>query len=247
MFLAAARAPTRSTLRESESGAPATRSAKLGVRERQHERPVSRCFLRQLAPLPAPRCASPSPGRPRHGKRSLGCGSGSMSAPFYDVSCGSLRPFPLHARASPSPGRPRHGQRSLGCGSSSMSAPFHDVSCGSSRPYPLHAARVRVRGALPARTALSLGLRICGDHSARLASRPGSRKADVAATRDLIRGSYISPAINLITFCSSKPLLSTLRYATPSAASTSASCTPATEASCRDNPLARRLSIAGIG
>ena len=28
-------------------------------------------------------------GLPRHGKRSLGCGSGSMSAPFYCVSCGS--------------------------------------------------------------------------------------------------------------------------------------------------------------
>ena len=34
---------------------------------------------------------------PRHGQRSLGCGSGSMSAPFYGVSCSSLRPFPLHA------------------------------------------------------------------------------------------------------------------------------------------------------
>ena len=34
---------------------------------------------------------------PRHGQRSLGCGSGSMSAPFYNVSCGSLRPFPHHA------------------------------------------------------------------------------------------------------------------------------------------------------
>ncbi len=28
-----------------------------------------------------------------------------MSAPFHNVSCGSLRPFPLHAYASPSPGR----------------------------------------------------------------------------------------------------------------------------------------------
>ncbi|MGH8756928.1 MAG: hypothetical protein ACRET9_01885, partial [Burkholderiales bacterium] len=37
--------------------AAATRSAKLGVRERQHERPVLQCFLQQLAPLPAPRCA----------------------------------------------------------------------------------------------------------------------------------------------------------------------------------------------
>jgi hypothetical protein len=34
---------------------------------------------------------------PRHGQRSLGCGSGSNSAPFHNVSCGSLRPFPLHA------------------------------------------------------------------------------------------------------------------------------------------------------
>jgi len=45
-------------------GAAATRSAKLGVRERQQERPISQCSMRQLAPLPAPRCASPSPGRP---------------------------------------------------------------------------------------------------------------------------------------------------------------------------------------
>ena len=51
--------------RSAASGAAATRSAKLGVRrERQHERPVSQCFLRPHAPLPAPRCASPSPGRP---------------------------------------------------------------------------------------------------------------------------------------------------------------------------------------
>ena len=28
-----------------------------------------------------------------------------MSAPFHNVSCGSLRPSPLHAHASPSPGR----------------------------------------------------------------------------------------------------------------------------------------------
>ncbi len=49
--------------RNSDGTAAATRSAKLGVRERQHERPVLRCSLRQLAPFPAPRCASPSPGR----------------------------------------------------------------------------------------------------------------------------------------------------------------------------------------
>ncbi|HUL41179.1 MAG TPA: hypothetical protein VLV32_04660 [Burkholderiales bacterium] len=42
---------------------------------------------------------------------------------------------------------------------------------------------------LSARTALSLGLRICGNYSARLASRPTTRKAAVATTRDLIRGS----------------------------------------------------------
>jgi len=43
-------------------------------------------------------CAETRTGRlPRHGQRSLGCGSGSMSAPFHNVSCGSLRPFPLHA------------------------------------------------------------------------------------------------------------------------------------------------------
>jgi hypothetical protein len=53
---------------------------------------------------------------------------------------------------------PRHGQRSLGCGSGSMSAPFHNASCGSLRPFPLHAARVRVRGAFPYGSALSLGL-----------------------------------------------------------------------------------------
>jgi hypothetical protein len=38
-------------------------------------------------------------------QRFLKCGSGSMSAPLHNVSCGSLRPFPLHAYASPSPGR----------------------------------------------------------------------------------------------------------------------------------------------
>jgi len=50
-------------------------------------------------------CRNPKGRLPRHGQRSLGCGSGSMSAPFHYVSCGSLRPFPLHAHASPSPGR----------------------------------------------------------------------------------------------------------------------------------------------
>jgi len=50
-------------------------------------------------------CRNPQGRLPRHGQRSLGCGSGSMSAPFYNVSCGSLRPFPHHARARPSPGR----------------------------------------------------------------------------------------------------------------------------------------------
>jgi hypothetical protein len=108
----------------------------------------SRSLSTRSATTQAPHCAETRMGRlPRHGQRSLGCGSGSMSAPLNSVSCGSLRPFPLHAHASPSPGRPRHGQRSLGCGSGSNSAPFHNVSCGSLRPFPLHATRVRVRGA----------------------------------------------------------------------------------------------------
>ena len=42
-------------------------------------------------------CRNPKGQLPRHGQRSLGCGSGSMSAPFYGVSCSSLRPFPHHA------------------------------------------------------------------------------------------------------------------------------------------------------
>jgi hypothetical protein len=48
-------------------------------------------------------------GLPRHGQRSLGCGSGSMSAPFYNVSCGSLRPFPLHAARVRVRGARSHG------------------------------------------------------------------------------------------------------------------------------------------
>ena len=66
----------------------------------------SRSLSTRSATTQAPHCAETRPGRlPRHGQRSLGCGSGSMSAPFCNVSCGSLRPFPLHAHASPSPGR----------------------------------------------------------------------------------------------------------------------------------------------
>jgi hypothetical protein len=47
-----------------DGAAAATRSAKLGVRERQHERPVLRCFLQQLAPLPAPRSRESESGTP---------------------------------------------------------------------------------------------------------------------------------------------------------------------------------------
>ena len=50
--------------RNPDGTAAATRSAKLGVRERQHERPVSQCFLRQLAPLPAPRSRESESGAP---------------------------------------------------------------------------------------------------------------------------------------------------------------------------------------
>ncbi len=86
---------------------------------------------------------------------------------------------------------PRHGQRSLGCGSGSMSAPFYDVSCGSLRPFPHHAARDRVRGAFPAIcfvARLAKGV----NHSLRFASRISSRKASVAPSWDLIRGSCTS-------------------------------------------------------
>ncbi len=58
----------------------------------------SRSLSTRSATTQAPHCAETRMGRlPRHGQRSLGCGSGSNSAPFHNVSCGSLRPFPLHA------------------------------------------------------------------------------------------------------------------------------------------------------
>jgi hypothetical protein len=58
----------------------------------------SRSLSTRSATTQAPHCAETRMGRlPRHGQRSLGCGSGSMGAPFNDFSCGSLRPFPLHA------------------------------------------------------------------------------------------------------------------------------------------------------
>ena len=109
---------------------------------------VPSCSLStRSATTQAPHCAETRMGRLlRHGQRSLGCGSGSMSVPFYDVSCGSLRPFPLHARASPSPGR--------------------------------------FSGDLLCRSACE-----GGHHSLRLASRISSRKASVAPSWDLIRGS----------------------------------------------------------
>jgi hypothetical protein len=168
LSIAAFCAPARTTLRETESGAHydteedprSVAPAKL-CSEAGRSSPVC-TFLRGSAltfAVAPPRsgehdadaavCRNPQGRLPRHEQRSLGCGSGSMSAPFNGVSCGSLRPFPLHAHASPSPGRPRHGQRSLGCGSGSMSAPFYGVSCGSLRPFPLHATRVRVRSACP--------------------------------------------------------------------------------------------------
>ncbi len=50
------------------------------------------------ATMQTPHFAATWIGRlPRHGQRSLGCGSGSNSAPFYGDSCSSLRPFPHHA------------------------------------------------------------------------------------------------------------------------------------------------------
>jgi hypothetical protein len=48
-------------------------------------------------PCEPPSSTAKARGLPRRGQRSLGCGSGSSSAPFHSVSCGSLRPFPLHA------------------------------------------------------------------------------------------------------------------------------------------------------
>jgi hypothetical protein len=58
----------------------------------------SRSLSTRSATTQAPHCTETRTGRlPRHDQRSLGCGSGSMSAPFHNVSCGSLRPFPHHA------------------------------------------------------------------------------------------------------------------------------------------------------
>jgi hypothetical protein len=57
----------------------------------------SRPTCQQTEGSPEPAEGPAQRGLPRHGQRSLGCGSGSNSAPFYSVSCSSLRPFPLHA------------------------------------------------------------------------------------------------------------------------------------------------------
>jgi hypothetical protein len=66
----------------------------------------SRSLSTRSATTQAPHCAETRMGRlPRHGQRSLGCGSGSMSAPFNGVSCGSFAPLPAPRCARPSPGR----------------------------------------------------------------------------------------------------------------------------------------------
>ena len=80
--------------------AAATRSAKLGVRERQHERTVLRCCLRQLASLPTPRCARPSPGR-LSGRSALSLGLPRGMA----IGCASFR--------ASHPGKPRRNSVGL--------------------------------------------------------------------------------------------------------------------------------------
>jgi len=65
-------------------------------------------------PLAAPRFAHSIPECRRRNRAGLDqrfhkCGSGSMSALFNDVTCGSLRPFPLHAARVRVRGARAHG------------------------------------------------------------------------------------------------------------------------------------------
>src|SRR5712691_13347029 len=73
-------------------------SGEMWMKARRATKVPSRSLSTRSATTQALHCAETRTGRlPRHGQRSLGCGSGSNSAPFYGDSCSSLRPFPHHA------------------------------------------------------------------------------------------------------------------------------------------------------
>ena len=56
-----------------------------------------RMLLDKVTPVPPPSSIDKPGGCRDTVSEALRSGSGSMSAPFNSVSCGSLRPFPLHA------------------------------------------------------------------------------------------------------------------------------------------------------